>query len=56
MLSRLPIPIAQLKVGNNSEKLKHEIMQLLYYLYRSNHVTKQVYQSLSIHYTWKDIK
>ena len=25
MLSRLPIPLAQLKAGNNSEKLKNEI-------------------------------
>ena len=28
MLSRLPISLAQLKVGNNSEKLKNEIKQL----------------------------
>ena len=33
MLSRLPIFLAQLKVGNNSEKLKNEIRQLLYSLY-----------------------
>ena len=35
MLSRLPISSAQLKAGNNSEKLKNEIRQLLYSLYRS---------------------
>ena len=35
MLSRLPISLAQLKAGNNSEKLKNEIRQLFYYLYRS---------------------
>ena len=34
MLSRLPITLAQLKGGNNSEKLKNEIRQLLYSLYR----------------------
>ena len=34
MLSRLPISLAQLKSGNNSEKLKNEIRQLLYSLYR----------------------
>ena len=34
MLSRLPIYLAQLKAGNNSEKLKNEIRQLLYSLYR----------------------
>ena len=27
MLSRLPISVAQLKVGNNSDKLKNEIRQ-----------------------------
>ena len=30
MLSRLPITLAQLKAGNNSEKRKNEIRQLLY--------------------------
>ena len=30
MLSRIPITLAQLKAGNNSEKLKTEIRQLLY--------------------------
>ena len=34
MLSRLPITLAQLKARNNSEKLKNEIRQLLYSLYR----------------------
>ena len=46
MLSRLPITLAQLKVGNNSEKLKNEIRQLLYSLYRSKKLTKQIYKSL----------
>ena len=40
MLSRLPITLAQLKAGNNSEKLKNEIRQLLYSLYRSKNMTK----------------
>ena len=34
ILGRLPIFLAQLKVGNNSEKLKNEIRQLLYSLCR----------------------
>ena len=46
MLSRLPITLAQLKAGNNSEKFKNEIRQLLYSLYRSKNVTKQVYNNL----------
>ena len=46
MLSRLPISLAQLKAGNNSEKLKNEIRQLLYSLYRSKKLTKQLYKSL----------
>ena len=46
MLSRLPISLAQLNAGNNSEKLKNEIRQLLYSLYRSKKLTKQLYKSL----------
>ena len=46
MLSRLPILLAQLKGGNNSEKLKNEIRQLLYSLYRSIKFTKNMYKSL----------
>ena len=40
--SRLPISLAQLKVGNNSEKLR----QILYSLYRSEKFTKQIYKTL----------
>ena len=46
MLSRLPISLAQLKAGNNSEKLKNEIRQLLYSLYNSKNMSKQVYNNL----------
>ena len=46
MVSRLPITLAQLKAGNNSQKLKNEIRQLLYSLYRSKKLTKQLYKSL----------
>ena len=47
MPSRLPISLAQLKAGNNSEKLKNEIRQILYSLYRSKKVTNQLYKSLT---------
>ena len=46
MLGRLPIYLAQLRAGNNSEKLKNEIRQILYSLYRSKNLTKQIYKSL----------
>ena len=46
MPSWLPITLAQLKVGNNSEKLKNENRQLLYFLYRSKKLAKQLYKSL----------
>ena len=46
MLSGLPISLAQLKARSNSEKLKTEIRQLLYSLYRSKNMTKQVYNNL----------
>ena len=50
MLSRLPITLAQLNAGNNSEKLKNEIRQLLYSLYRSKKLTKQIYKRFDRHY------
>ena len=43
MLSRLPITLAQLKAENNSEKLKNEIRQLLYSLYRSKKLSKSMF-------------
>ena len=46
MLSRLPISLAQIQAGNNSEKLKNEIRQLLYSLYCSKNMTKHVYTNL----------
>ena len=49
MLSRLPISLAQLEAGNNSNKLKNEIRQLLYSLYHSKNMTKQVYNNLIKH-------
>ena len=39
MLNRLPIALAQLKAGNNSNKLENEIRQLLYSLYPSKNMT-----------------
>ena len=45
-LSRLPISLAQIKAGNNSENLKNEIRQLLCSLYCSKKMTKQVYNNL----------
>ena len=46
MLNRLPIAFAQLQAGNNSNKLKNEIRQLLYSLFRSKNMTEQIYKSL----------
>ena len=45
MLSRLPISLAQLNAGINSEKLKNEIRRLLHSLHRSKKLTKQLYKS-----------
>ena len=56
MLSRLPIYLVELKAGNNSEKLKNEKRQLLYSLYGSKNMTKQVYNNLIKHIWIKNIK
>ena len=42
MLQRLPIALAQVKAGNNSESLLDEIRQLVYSLYQSKQITKKV--------------
>ena len=46
MLSCLPVLLAQIHAGNNSAKLKNEIRQLLYSLYRSKKISKTVYNNL----------
>ena len=46
VLSRLQSSLAQLKAGNNLEKLKNEIRQLLYSLYRSKKLSKTIYKNL----------
>ena len=46
MLKRLPIALAQIKAGNNSERLLNEIRQIVYYLYRSKKITKMLYNNI----------
>ena len=46
MLKRLPIALAQIKAGNNSEKLLNEIRHIIYSLYQSKEITKKVYNNL----------
>ena len=46
MISRLPITLAQLKPGNNSEKLIEKIRQLFHSLYHSKKLTKTIYNNL----------
>ena len=46
MLKRLPIALAQIKPGNNSESLLNEIRQIVYSLYRSKEITKKVYNNM----------
>ena len=46
MIQRLPIALAQVKAGNNSENLLNEIRQIVYSLYQSKEITKKVYNSL----------
>ena len=46
MLKRLPIVLAQIKEGNNSERLLNEIRQIAYSWYRSKEITKKVYNNI----------
>ena len=46
VLTRLPIVLAQIKAGNNSESLLNEVRQIVYSLYRSKEITKIVYNNI----------
>ena len=46
MLQGLPIALAQVKAGNNSENSLNEIRQIVYSLYQSKQITKKVYNNL----------
>ena len=46
MLKRLPIALAQVKAGYNSESSLNEIRQIVYSLYRSKEITKKVYNNI----------
>ena len=57
ILQRLPIALAQVKAGNNSESLLNEIRQIVYSLYQSNQITKKVCNNIikSIQWNWVQI-
>ena len=42
MLQRLPLALAQVKAGNNSESLLNDIRQIVYLLYHLKEITKKV--------------
>ena len=46
MFKRLPIALAQIKAGNNSESLLNEIRPIIYYLHRSKKITKMLYNNI----------
>ena len=46
MITRLPILLAQLQAGNNSQKLKNDIRKIVYSLCRSNNLSKKIYNQL----------
>ena len=46
MLKKLPMALAQVKAGNNSDSLLNELRQIFYSLYRSKEITKKVYNNV----------
>ena len=46
LLQRLPTVLAQVKAGNNSERLLNEIRQIVYSLHQSKEITKKVYNNI----------
>ena len=47
MFQRLPIALAQVKAGNNSESLLNQIRQIVYSLYQSKEVIKKVHNDIN---------
>ena len=46
LLTRLLILLAQIKAGNNSDKLTNETRQILYFLHQHNKITKKIHSNL----------
>ena len=46
VISRLSILLSELLAGHNSQKLKNEIRQIIYSLYRSKNLSKTIYNNL----------
>ena len=46
MFQRLPLALAQVKVGNTSENLLNKIRQIMYSLYRAKEITRKVYNNI----------
>ena len=56
MLQRLPIALAQVKAGNNSESSLNEVREIVYSLYQSKQVTKKVYNNIIKSIQWNYIQ
>ena len=56
MLQRLPIALAQVKAGNNSESLLNEIRQIVYSLYQSKEITKNICNKIIKSIQWNCIQ
>ena len=46
MCQKLPIALAQVNAGNNSESLSNEVRQIVYSLYQSKEITKKAYNNI----------
>ena len=46
MLQRLPIALAQVKSGNNSESFLNKIRKIVYSLYQSKQIIKNIYNNI----------
>ena len=56
MLQRLPMALAQVKAGNNSDNLLKEIKRIVYSLYQSNEITKNVCNNIIKSIQWNCIQ
>ena len=52
ILQRLPIALAQVKAGNNSDNLLNEIRQIVYSLYQPKEITKKLCNNIIKSIQW----
>ena len=46
MLQRLPIALAEVKTGSNSQSILNKIRQIVFFVHQSKQITKKLYNDI----------